>query len=138
MNSDFRSQISEASSGKKSPAPATSFEPLIVRQKAHQFVLGTHRFTDLFPRNEIYGLISQFRRAAVSIPANIAEGFKKRGRADKVRHFNIAPGSLEEGRHDLILAKDLNYGDPTPLNSQLQEVSKLLGAYSAKILASDS
>jgi len=137
MKPEDRSQDSEFSVGKKPLAPAKSFEQLIVWQKAHQFVLGAYRFTDTFPRNEIYGLTSQLRRAAVSIPANIAEGFKKRGRADKVRFYNIAQGSLEECRYYLILSKDLNYGDPTHLNFQLQEVSKLLEAYSAKILASE-
>ena len=60
-----------------------------------------------FPKSETYGLTSQFRRAAVSVPANIAEGFRKRGRADKVRFLNIAQGSLEECRYYLILSDDL-------------------------------
>jgi four helix bundle protein len=136
MNEEIRSQNPESRTGTSRLAPAKSFEQLIVWQKAHQFVLVVYRFTDNFPRSEIYGLTSQLRRAAVSIPANIAEGFKKRGRADKVRFLNIAQGSLEECRYYLILAKDLNYGDTTQLNSQLEEASKLLGAYSAKILAS--
>jgi len=96
-------------------APAKNFQQLIVWQKAHQFVLGIYRFTDNFPRNETYGLTSQLRSAAVSISTNIAEGFEKRGRADKVRFLNIAQGSLEECRYYLILAKDLNYGDTTQL-----------------------
>ncbi len=136
MNEEVRSQNPESRIGTSQLTPAKSFEQLIVWQKAHQFVLGVYRFTDNFPRTEIYGLTSQLRRAAVSIPANIAEGFKKRGRADKVRFLNIAQGSLEECRYYLIIAKDLNYGDTTKLQPQLQETSKLLEAYSAKILAS--
>jgi four helix bundle protein len=136
MNEEVRSQNPESRMGTSRLAPAKSFEQLIVWQKAHQFVLGVYRFTDNFPRTEVYGLTSQLRRAAVSIPANIAEGFKKRGRPDKVRFLNIAQGSLEECRYHLILAKDLNYGDTSKLQPQLEEVSKLLGAYSAKILAS--
>jgi four helix bundle protein len=132
MNPEARIQESES----KRLAPAKSFEQLIVWQKAHQFVLGAYRFTENFPRSETYGLTSQFRRADVSIPANIAEGFKKRGRADKVRFFNIAQGSLEECKYYLVLAKDLNYGDIAKLQPQIEEVSKLLEAYSAKILAS--
>jgi four helix bundle protein len=132
VNPEVRIQKSESNR----LAPAKSFEQLIVWQKSHQFVLGVYRFTDAFPRNEIYGLASQLRRAAVSIPANIAEGFKKRGRADKVRFLNTAQGSLEECRYYLILAKDLNYGETVQLDSQLEEISKLLGSYSAKILAS--
>jgi four helix bundle protein len=134
MNEKDRSQNPES---RTKPAPAKSFEQLIVWQKAHQFVLGVYRLTENFPRKEIYGLTSQLRRSAISIPANIAEGFKKRGRADKVRFLNIAQqGSLEECRYYLILAKDLNYGDVSKLNSQLSEVSKLLEAYASKILAS--
>jgi four helix bundle protein len=116
--------------------PAKSFEQLIVWQKAHQFVLGVYQLTESFPRKEIFGLTAQIRRASISIPANIAEGFKKRGRADKVRFLNIAQGSLEECRYFLILAKDLHYGDVSQLYIQLEEISKLLEAYSAKILAS--
>jgi four helix bundle protein len=118
-------------------SPAKSFEQLIVWQKAHQFVLSVYRFTENFPRHETYGLTSQFRRAAVSIAANIAEGFKKRGRPDKVRFLNIAQASLEECRYFLILARDLNYGDTAGLLPQLEETSKLLEAYAAKILASE-
>lgn len=113
--------------------PAKSFQDLIVWQKAHQFVLSIYRFSDNFPQKEIYGLTSQLRRAAISIPANIAEGFKKRGITDKVRFMNISQGSLEECRYYLILTKDLGYGDSLGLMSQLEEVSKLLEAYSTSI-----
>ncbi len=91
--------------------PAKSFEDLIVWQKAHRIVLSVYRMSERFPKHEIYGLTSQMRRAAVSIPANIAEGFKKRTKADKARLLNIAQGSLDECRYYLILIKDLNYGD---------------------------
>lgn len=118
--------------------PAQNFQDLIVWQKSHQLVLSVYRLSKLFPREELYGLTSQFRRAAISVPANIAEGFKKRGRADKVRFMNIAEGSLEECRYYLILTKDLCYGDPLELFGQLEEVSKLLSSYSAAIRASVS
>jgi len=108
--------------------PACSFQDLIVWQKAHQFVLDIYIFTRRFPKEEMYGLTSQFRRSAVSIPANIAEGFKKKGRADKVRYLNIAQGSLEESRYYLILANDLGYGDSSKLLILLEETSKLLEA----------
>jgi four helix bundle protein len=78
------------------------------------------------------------RRAAVSIPANIAEGFKKRGRLDKVRFMNIAQGSTEESRCYLLLSNDLGYGDTKPLLSNLEEVSRLLESYSRAILNSGS
>ena len=115
--------------------PARKFQDLIVWQKAHQFVLGVYRISKGFPREEIYGLTSQFRRASVSVPANIAEGFKKKGRSDKVRFMNIAQGSLEECRYYLLLANDLEYGEMTKLFNQLEEVSKLLSSYSAAITA---
>lgn len=117
---------------------ARSFQDLIVWKKAHQFVLAVYRQTENFPKKEIYGLTSQIRRAAISIPANIAEGFKKRGKPDKVRFLNIAQGSLEECRYYLILAEDLKYINSSDLLSQLEEVSKLLEAYSQSILTPDS
>ena len=116
--------------------PARSFGDLIVWQKAHQFVLGVYRFTESFPKHEMYGLRAQLRRAAVSIPANIAEGFKKRGRADKARFMNIGEGSTEECRYYLILSTDLGYGNSMNLMSNLEEVSKLLRAYAFSILHS--
>jgi four helix bundle protein len=113
--------------------PAKRFEDVDIWKKAHRFVLDVYRLTDVFPKQEIFGLTSQFRRAAVSIPANFAEGFKKRGLADKLRFYNIAQGSLEECRYYLILTKDLGYGETSMLNSQLEEVSKMLASYIEKI-----
>jgi len=118
--------------------PAKTFEDLLVWQKAHLFVLAVYRLSGAFPKYEIYGLSSQFRRAAVSIAANIAEGFRKRSKADKIRFLNIAQGSVEECRYYLILTKDLAYGDIYEMKFILQEVSKLLEAYSRGILNSDS
>jgi four helix bundle protein len=83
-------------------------------------------------------LTSQVWRAAVSTPANIAEGFEKRGKADKLRLLNIAQGSLGEVRYYLILSKDLGYADVQEIGYQLEEVSKLLQAYSKSLLNSDS
>ena len=88
--------------------PARTFEELIVWQKAHAFVLSVYRLTCGFPREEKFGLTSQLRRAAVSVPGNIAEGFKRRGRTDKARLMNVAEGSLEEARYYLRLAGDLD------------------------------
>ena len=140
MKEEAMSQEPGASMGTSRLAPAKSFERLIVWQKAHQFVLGVYRLTDNFPRTEIYGLTSQLRRAAVSIPANIAERFKKRGRADKVRFLNIAQGPLEECRYYLILAKDLNYGDTNKLLPMLKRPANCLKLIRQKfwLLASDS
>jgi four helix bundle protein len=93
-------------------------------------------FTASFPKHEVYGLSQQLRRAAVSVPANIAEGFRRRGKADKARYMNIAEGSLEECRYYLILAQDLGYGDTTKLSATAAEISRALGAYAAAILSS--
>jgi four helix bundle protein len=72
--------------------PARTFQDLHVWRQAHRFVLATYTLTTGFPKHELYGLSSQMRRAAVSIPANIAEGFRRRGKADKVRFMNFAQG----------------------------------------------
>ena len=117
---------------------AKKFQDLIVWQKAHLFVLETYKFTKKLPEDERYGLTSQLRRSAFSIPANIAEGFRKRGKADKARFMNIAQGSLEESRYYLILIRDLKYGSVDVYLNQLEEVSKLLDSYIRKILSSDS
>jgi len=121
----------------KIPA-AKSFCDLIVWRKAHQLVIEVYRCTSDFPKNEIYGLVSQMRTAAVSVPVNIAEGFRRRGKADKVRFMNIAEGSLEESRYYLRLAKDLHYGKTDCAMTLLEEVSKLLCSYASKIPTSDS
>ncbi|MGD0310798.1 MAG: four helix bundle protein [Acidobacteriota bacterium] len=117
---------------------AKTFRDLLVWRKAHEFVLELYRFTSAFPRSETYGLALQMRRAGVSIPANIAEGFTRRGKTDKARFMNIAEGSLEESRYYLILAQDLGYGQTEALMNLLQEVSRLLNAYERAILASGS
>ena len=118
--------------------PAKSFEDLLVWQKAHQFVLLVYARTKDFPKEERYGLTSQLRRAAVSIAANIAEGFRKRGKADKARYFNISEGSSNECQYYLRLAHDLGYCDTTVLKSQLIEISKMLRSYYSTIIHSNS
>ena len=119
-------------------APAQSFRDLLVWQKAHRFVLAIYEFTSHLPKQETYGLSLQMRRAAVSIPANIAEGFRKRSRPDKARFMNMAEGSVEESRYYLIVAQDLGYGQTGQLMASLEEVSRLLYAYAASLLPPDS
>lgn len=116
--------------------PAQSFRDLIVWQKAHQFVLDAYRLTAGFPACERFALSQQLRRAAVSVPANIAEGFGKQSRAEKNRYLNIAVGSLEESRYYLLLSQDLNYGVTEKLQGDLEEVSRLLNCYARAIHAS--
>jgi four helix bundle protein len=117
---------------------ARTFRDLVVWQKAHQFVLAVYAFTATFPKSETYGLSVQMRKAAVSIPANIAEGFRRRGKADKVRFLNTSEASLEESRYYLILSEDLAYGKTGNLLDSLEEVSRLLNSYSKAILDSSS
>jgi len=119
-------------------SPAKTFQDLIVWQKAHSFVLSIYDFTRSFPKYEMYGLTSQLRRAAVSVPSNIAEGFKRKTIREKCRYLNIAQSSLEECRYYLILAHDLDYGKTNSKQEQLSEVSKLLHSYYSTILNSDS
>lgn len=116
-----------------------SFKDIIAWQKAHLFVLFVYKLTNCFPVEERFGLCPQFRRAAVSIPANIAEGYKKLSKADKLRLMNIAQGSLEECRYYILLSKDLNYItelDYNDLTRSIEEVSKLLNAYCRSIATS--
>jgi len=117
---------------------AKSFQELLVWRKAHELVLTVYALTADFPKPETYGLSLQMRRSAVSVPANIAEGFRRRSRAEKVRFLNMAESSLEETRYFLILAHDLRYGDTARLMTSLEEVSRLLNAYSRAILASST
>jgi four helix bundle protein len=88
---------------------AERFEDLEVWQHAHKLVIEVYKLTRDFPGEEKFGLISQMRRAGVSVAANIAEGFKKRGLKDKTNFYNISQGSLEELRYYLILSKDIGY-----------------------------
>jgi len=117
-------------------APAEDFEDLVVWQKAHQLVLAVYRFSSCMPKSEEFGLVSQLKRSAVSIPANIAEGFKKRSKPDKLRYYNIAQGSLEECRYYLVLVRDLDFGDPAHLQEMAREVKGLLGSYVQRIRSS--
>src|SRR5690349_4674535 len=108
---------------------ARHFQDLLVWQKAHRFVLAVYPLTAQFPKQEIFALALQLRRAAVSIPANIAEGFRRRSRPEKARFMNIAEASLDECRYYLILTADLGYGETAELLLLLDEVSRLLNAY---------
>jgi four helix bundle protein len=113
-----------------------NFQDLDVWKKSHAWVLDVYRLSENFPKHELFGLTSQLRRAAVSVPANIAEGFKRKGIPDKARVYNIAQGSLEECRYYLILVRDLRYADTEKLAEDLDEVSRLLDSYLRTMLAS--
>mgnify|MGYP000115823928 FL=1 len=113
-----------------------SFQELLAWQAAHAFVLEVYKTTALFPKHERFALSPQFERAAVSIAANIAEGYRKMSKADKLRFMNIAQGSLEECRYYIILSRDISYIDDDrciKLNTLIENASRLLNAYSQKI-----
>lgn len=119
--------------------PAKSFEELIVWQKAHAMVIEVYKQTKMFPKEEIYGISSQLRRSAVSVPANIAEGFAKRGVSDKLRFYNIAQGSLEECRYYSILSRDLGYITIETFEAWkllIIDISQLLNSYINSITSS--
>ena len=114
-----------------------SFEQVIAWQKAHSFVLIVYKITSHFPEDERFGLTSQFRRAAISIEANIAEGYKKLSKTDKFRFYNIAQGSLEECRDYHLLSRDLGFIDNAEfekLHTGIEETSKFLNLYSKAIV----
>ena len=115
-----------------------SFLDLDVYKESFQLALEIEQIIKAFPKSEQYALTSQFRRSVTSIAANIAEGFKKKGRADKARFLNVAQGSLEETRYYLILIQDLEYAETSKLMIQIEEISKLLAAYTKAILNSAS
>ena len=110
----------------------TNFKEVVAWQKAHAFVLETYRVTAGFPQYERFGLCSQFQRAAVSIAANIAEGYRRDGIKDKLHFLNIAQGSLEECRYYILLSKDLGYIDNDKyeqLNISIEDASRMLNKY---------
>ena len=109
--------------------PAEKFQDLLVWQKAHAQVLAVYKMTSRFPKEELFGLTSQMRRAAVSVAANIAEGFKRRGKADKARVLNISEASLEELRYFFILAADLGYAPKGSYEADADEIARMLSSY---------
>ena len=113
----------------------SSFTQLNVWKKAHQTTLEIYKLTRTFPQEERFGLVTQMRRAAVSIGANIAEGFGRAKPADKVRFYNFSQGSTEELKYYLILSRDLGYSkNGDALMTSLEEVSRMLRKLSRSIL----
>lgn len=115
----------------------TRFEDIIAWQKARVFIKHVYTITKHFPDEEKFGLTSQFRRAAVSIAANIAEGYKRLGKDDKLRFLNYSQGSLEECRCFIILSVDIGYlseVEASKMIDEIEETSKLLNGYSTAIV----
>jgi four helix bundle protein len=118
--------------------PSKSFRDVLVWQKAHAFALAIWRVTVSFPKEELFVITAQLRRAAMSVPSNFVEGFRKRTKPDKLKFYNIAQGSADECLYQLILAHDPGYSDAKPLQADLEEVSRLLQGYMNGIDRSDS
>ena len=106
-----------------------NYKDLKVWQKAHEFTLKVYEITKIFPKEEVYGLVSQLRRAASSIPANMAEGCGKNTQAELAHYLNISLGSANEAEYFLILSKDLKYVKEdvfSSLFSMVNEVKAML------------
>ncbi len=104
-----------------------SFKDLIVWQKSYELVLEIYKMTTVFPRTEIYGLSQQMRRAAVSVPSNIAEGYGRKHKAEYNQFLSIAYGSLLELETQFLLATDLKYASENRIvEGLLKEVGRML------------
>lgn len=102
------------------------YEDLIAWQKGYALVLSIYRETKLFPADERFGLTQQLRRAAVSIPSNIAEGFGRHTRSDYLRFLDMALGSAYEIQTQLKIANDLNYLENTTIHEEVAELERVL------------
>lgn len=115
-----------------------NFKQLVVWEKAHDVTLNIYRVTQSFPKAETYGLTSQLRRAASSVPANIAEGCGRNSDAEFAHFLQIAAGSASEVEYNLLLARDLQFIDSTEyetLDSKINEVKRMLNAFLKKLRA---
>ncbi len=113
-----------------------SYNELIVWQKSYQVVLEVYKVSKKFPKEELFGLVSQMRRSSVSIPSNIAEGSARAGTKEFLQFLRIAYGSGAELETQLLLCKDLNLineKEYITINLLLTEVMKMLNALMAKL-----
>lgn len=112
------------------------FRDLVVWEKAHRLALDVYQATRSFPKEELFGLTSQVRRSAISVPSNIAEGCGRDGDGDFARFLRIAAGSASEVEYQLLLARDLEYlADEAydPLHASVCEVKRMLTSLIRKI-----
>jgi four helix bundle protein len=115
-----------------------NFKELIVWQKAHQIVLEVYVVTRSFPSDERFGLISQLRRSAASVPANIAEGCGKESDRDFARFLSIAAGSASETEYHFFLAHELGFIEEKSyieLDKNVNEVKRMLNSFIKKLKA---
>lgn len=124
-------------------AKINNFTDLRVWQEAHKLVLIIYKTTENFPSHELYGLVSQMRRAAVSITSNIAEGFSRATLKDKLKFYVMAHGSLTEIENQLMIARDLKYLENLDYEKTVEQLvytHKILNSFirSTNALASSS
>jgi four helix bundle protein len=107
------------------------FRKLKVWEKAHQLALAVYKVTKSFPKEELYGLTSQIRRASMSIPTNIAEGCGQNTDAPLARFLQIAMGSASETEYQLLLARDLEFlsNEYQQLHNDVTEVKRMLTSF---------
>lgn len=109
-----------------------TFQEIVAWKKSHELVLEVYKLSSDYPKHEIFGLTSQSRRCGVSVPSNIAEGFRRNGKNDSLHFYNISQGSLEELKYQLLLARDLFYITDIQYQKVItiaEEVSKLLSGW---------
>ena len=114
------------------------FKQFVVWQKSHRLTLQAYKCTQSFPREELFGLTSQIRRSAASVPANIAEGSGRNGDKELARFLNISAGSASELQYHFILAHDLGYlktDEFNQLENQVIEVKRMLTGFVNKLKA---
>jgi four helix bundle protein len=117
-------------------APIKSFRDLKVWQEAHSLVVEIYKITKDFPKDEVFGLTNQIRRASVSITSNISEGFNRVSQKEKVHFYFIALGSLAEVESQILIAKDVGYLNPSisgKIEVQIIVIQRLLNALIKKI-----
>jgi four helix bundle protein len=137
----FRGLCSVTRRAGEEQAMIKGFQDLVVWQKAHKLVLEVYKLTNLFPRNEQFGMVSQLRRAGYSVPSNIAEGYGRRSTKELLQFLAIANGSAEELRYFLILSRDLRYISPQDeerLNQEITSVVQMIAALARSLKGRES
>lgn len=112
------------------------FHQLQIWQRSHKLTLAIYKATNHFPREEVYGLTSQLRRAISSVPTNICEGCGRKTNADFARFLQISVGSASEVEYELLLAHDLNYltdNEYDNFNKEIVEIRKMLNNFIKKL-----
>lgn len=136
QNTEHRTQNTEQ--GIQNSSKIKIFTDLIVWQESHKLVLAVYLATRSFPKEELFGLVSQMRRAAISITSNIAEGFTRKSKKEKLQFYFIAKGSLIELQSQLLVARDISYITKEEFNDIYGQPSTVERIFSAFIKKTDA